>query len=170
MTMAMGAPVVRSSNTPERSSARSDSRRALVTPLCPGRRRSRSRWTSSTDSARPGGTPSTTTPTAAPWLSPKVETVRNSPKELPGMGSALAAGEAGAGRPGPLLRVGQSDRDAVLLRRGVQVAQRDRPPRAAAAAAGVGDADVGDRGTDDEQLPVGGPGRGVQAPREEHRQ
>ena len=51
----------------------------------PGRRRSRSRCTSAPDSSRPGGTPSTTTPTAGPWLSPKVETTRNSPKQLPGM-------------------------------------------------------------------------------------
>ncbi len=78
------------SNTPERISARSDSRLAVVTALCPGRRRSRSRCTSASDRASPGGTPSITTPTAGPWLSPKVEMTKNSPKQLPGTALSLS--------------------------------------------------------------------------------
>src|SRR5262245_4316433 len=48
----------------------------------PGRRRSRSRWIMEASSGRPGGTPSTTTPTAAPWDSPQVVTQKSFPNEL----------------------------------------------------------------------------------------
>ena len=61
---------------PERISARSASSRGVVSALWPGRRRSRSRWISSTRSRRRGGQPSMTTPTPPPWVSPKV-VIRN---------------------------------------------------------------------------------------------
>ena len=55
-------------------------RRAIVIALCPGRRRSSSVWISSTASGRFAGQPSTTTPTAGPWLSPQVVNVKSFPK------------------------------------------------------------------------------------------
>src|SRR6185369_13049359 len=54
--------------------------------LCPGRRRSRSTSRSSTERARPGGTPSSMTTFAGPWLSPAVVILSAWPKLLPGMG------------------------------------------------------------------------------------
>ena len=76
MARPMGVPVVRPSKTPERIFTRSLSRRWVVYLDCPGRRRSRSGWMSVSDSAKPGGQPSTMAPNAGPWLSPKVVSVK----------------------------------------------------------------------------------------------
>ena len=81
--MPIGVPRVTPSNRPERISARSSSWRGVVIRLCPGRRRSRSRWICSTDSGRRGGQPSTTTPTPPPWDSPNVAIRKAFPKLLP---------------------------------------------------------------------------------------
>jgi hypothetical protein len=48
--------------------------------LWPGRRRSSSSWISAVSSGSRGGQPSTTTPTAGPWLSPQVVIVKSFPK------------------------------------------------------------------------------------------
>ncbi|MFM1941772.1 MAG: hypothetical protein RI897_754 [Verrucomicrobiota bacterium] len=56
----------------------------------PGRRRSRSGWTSVSERARPGGQPSMTTPTPPPWDSPQVVIRKSSPKVLP-----MAGGDCG---------------------------------------------------------------------------
>ena len=71
---------VRPSNTPERISTRSASWRGVASLLWPGRRRSRSRWISSTLIGSRGGQPSTTTPTPPPCDSPKV-VMRKEPAE-----------------------------------------------------------------------------------------
>src|SRR5512135_1132412 len=68
---------------------RSGSRRWLVKRDVPERRRSTSRWMSSSSSARPGGQPSTTQPRPGPWLSPKLVTVNSCPKVLPAIRSPL---------------------------------------------------------------------------------
>src|SRR6056297_3968248 len=81
----MGVPVVTPSNTPERICTWSGSRRGLTWRLLPGRRRSRSRWMSASASAMPGGQPSTTQPSAGPWLSPNVVTVNSRPNVFPDM-------------------------------------------------------------------------------------
>jgi len=81
----MGVPVVLPSNTPDKISTRSDSRRCVVYLDWPGLRRSRSLCKSAAHNASPGGQPSTTPPNAAPWLSPKVVRVNNLPKVLPDM-------------------------------------------------------------------------------------
>jgi len=80
--MPIGVPSVCPSNSPETISAWSASWRDVVIRLCPGLRRSRSAWTSSSEIGSRGGQPSTTTPTAPPWLSPNVEMRKICPKLL----------------------------------------------------------------------------------------
>src|SRR5216683_542855 len=61
----------------------SGSRRWLVYCDVPGRRRSTSACKSASQRGRPGGHPSTTQPSAGPWLSPKLVTVKTRPNVLP---------------------------------------------------------------------------------------
>src|SRR5499427_9910773 len=82
---ASGVPSVNPSCMPDRISTWSVSRRWVVIALWPGRRRSSSRWISSTVTATRGGQPSMTTPTAGPCDSPKVVTRNELPKLLPGI-------------------------------------------------------------------------------------
>ena len=63
----------------------------------PGRRRSSSGWMSASDSAIPGGQPSTTQPIAGPWLSPKVVTRNSVPSVLPDISCASATRAARRG-------------------------------------------------------------------------
>src|SRR5450755_1969533 len=79
----MGVPVVLPSNTPDKMRTVSGSRRWLVYCEVPGRRRSTSACKSASLSSKPGGQPSTTQPSAGPWLSPKLVTVKTRPKVLP---------------------------------------------------------------------------------------
>ena len=79
----MGVPVVVPSKTPESIFTASSSRRWVVNRDLPGLRRSRSRCMSPSDNGNPGGQPSTTQPSAGPWLSPKLVTVNNLPKVFP---------------------------------------------------------------------------------------
>src|SRR5215471_6496944 len=81
--IASGVPSVRPSCMPDRISTWSSSLRWVVIALWPGRRRSSSRWISSTVSGRRGGQPSMTTPTAGPCDSPKVVTRNALPKLFP---------------------------------------------------------------------------------------
>ena len=64
------------------------SRRCVVNRDWPGLRLSSHCWMSGSASARRGGTPSTTTPIAGPWLSPQVVNRNRVPNELPAIGSA----------------------------------------------------------------------------------
>ncbi len=73
-------PVVRPSKVPERISTWSASCRWVVNLFCPGRRASSHGWISPSLSAIPGGQPSTTQPSAGPWLSPQVVTRNRWPK------------------------------------------------------------------------------------------
>src|SRR5258708_38029100 len=61
----------------------SGSWRWLVYCDVPGRRRSTSACKSASHRGRPGGHPSTTQPSAGPWLSPKLVTVKTRPNVLP---------------------------------------------------------------------------------------
>src|SRR5579863_878055 len=81
----MGVPVVRPSNTPERMRTWSPSRRWLTKCEVPVRRRSTSCCRSASLNSSPGGQPSTMHPSAGPWLSPKVVTVKSLPILLPDM-------------------------------------------------------------------------------------
>ena len=85
-----GVPVVAPSNTPDRISTRSGSRRCVVNLDWPGLRRSSQCWISAAAKGMREGTPSTTTPMAGPWLSPQVVNLNSSPNEEPAM----------SGRPG----------------------------------------------------------------------
>ena len=87
--MAIGVPVVRPSNTPDRMRTSSGSCRCVVKRDWPGRRRSSQGWMSASDSAMRGGQPSTTQPIAGPWLSPQVVTRNRWPKLLWDMASVL---------------------------------------------------------------------------------
>ncbi len=80
MTRLMGVPRVRPSNTPERICTLSCSWRGEVSSLCPGLRRSSSRWISAASSGSPGGQPSITAPMAGPCDSPQVVTRKYLPK------------------------------------------------------------------------------------------
>ena len=75
-------PVVRPSKVPDRISTRSASCRWVVKRLWPGRRASSQGWMSASVSGIPGGQPSTTQPSAGPWLSPQVVTRKRWPKLL----------------------------------------------------------------------------------------
>ena len=72
MTAHRGAPVVRLWNNPERMWGWSASFRAVDRALFPGALRARSKRTASKSSSSPEGTPSSTTPMAGPWDSPKI--------------------------------------------------------------------------------------------------
>src|SRR5215469_10370789 len=85
MRMPIGVPVVRPSKTPERMRTWSPSRRWLTKCEVPVRRRSTSCCRSASLSSSPGGQPSTMHPSAGPWLSPKVVTVKSLPMVLPDM-------------------------------------------------------------------------------------
>src|SRR5579863_4997313 len=85
MRMPIGVPVVRPSKTPERMRTWSASRRWLTKCDVPVRRRSTSCCRSASVSSSPGGQPSTMHPSAGPWLSPKVVTVKSLPMVLPDM-------------------------------------------------------------------------------------
>jgi hypothetical protein len=78
-SIAIGVPRLTPSKIPESTSTRSASWRWVVIALWPGRRRSSSSWIASSDTATPGGMPSTTTPTAAPCDSPNVVTRKSRP-------------------------------------------------------------------------------------------
>ena len=65
--------------TPLRISTLSASLRLVVMALCPGRRLLSSDWMKPVSISIPAGMPSTTPPTASPWLSPKVVRVNNVP-------------------------------------------------------------------------------------------
>ena len=95
-SIAIGVPSVWPSKTPERISARSASSRGVVSLLWPGRRRSRSRWISSSVIGRRGGQPSTTTPTPPPCDSPKVVT-RKDVRSRPMTHHVARRGDAEAG-------------------------------------------------------------------------
>src|SRR5271154_5168217 len=79
----IGVPVVLPSNTPDKMRTVSGSCRWLVYWEVPGRRRSTSACKSASLKPKPGGHPSTTQPSAGPWLSPKLVTVKTLPKVLP---------------------------------------------------------------------------------------
>ena len=72
MTAHRGPPVVLPSKTPERSSGSSASFRAVVMAFWPGARRASWARMKSRSSSSPAGTPSSTTPMAGPWDSPKM--------------------------------------------------------------------------------------------------
>ena len=78
----IGVPVVLPSNTPERMRTASASRRCVVNLDWPGRRASRKGWIEPSSSFSPGGHPSTTAPSAGPWLSPQVVKRNTRPKVL----------------------------------------------------------------------------------------
>ena len=80
-------PVVRPSNTPDRISTVSGSRRCVTCRDVPGLRRSSSRWMSASASASPGGQPSTTQPIAGPCDSPNDVTQNSVPSVLPDIGA-----------------------------------------------------------------------------------
>ena len=60
--------------TPERTFTRSSSRRWVTKRDWPGLRLSSQAWISASVKRMPGGQPSTTQPSATPWLSPQVVT------------------------------------------------------------------------------------------------
>ena len=92
MWKAMGVPVVRPWNTPERMRTVSDSLRLVAVAPCPGLRRSSSRCRSSSLRGRPAGQPSSTPPRPGPWDSPYEVRRRMRPKELPAISRLRAAG------------------------------------------------------------------------------
>ena len=71
---------------PERILTRSASRRWVVNLLVPGLRASRNGWMAVSASGSPGGHPSTTAPSAGPWLSPQVVIRSTRPKVFTLMG------------------------------------------------------------------------------------
>ena len=77
-----GVRVRASENTPERMRTASGSWRWVTNLPCPGRRLSSQVWISASVSGMPGGQPSTTQPSAGPWLSPQVVTRNRWPKLL----------------------------------------------------------------------------------------
>src|SRR5271166_3250905 len=100
--MAIGVPVVRPSNTPDRMRTWSGSWRCVVKRDWPGRRRSSHGWMSVSDKGKRGGQPSTTQPIAGPWLSPQVVTRNKWPNVLWLIGPASRllgdGGDVGGGR------------------------------------------------------------------------
>src|SRR5437868_5943620 len=86
MRSAIGVPVVRPSNAPERLSTVSAWRRCVTCRDVPGLRRSSSGWMSAASSKSPGGQPSITHPIAGPCDSPKEVTQNSLPNVLPDMG------------------------------------------------------------------------------------
>src|SRR3954468_17679618 len=98
MSSAMGVPVVTPWYTPDRICTVSDSWRCVTWREVPGRRRSSSGWMSASDSASPGGQPSTTQPIAGPWLSPKFATRKRWPKVLTDIARSVC-GRSARARP-----------------------------------------------------------------------
>src|ERR1700722_6952 len=78
----------------------SGSCRCVVKRDWPGRRLSSHCWMSGSLKAMRGGTPSTTTPIAGPWLSPQVVKRNSVPKELAAI--VDASHRRDVGRVGPL--------------------------------------------------------------------
>ncbi len=78
-------PVVFPSKTPDNIWTVSSSLRAVVTAEVPGFLRSRKGWMSSSDKGSPAGQPSMTAPSAGPWDSPQVVTVKCLPNVEPAM-------------------------------------------------------------------------------------
>jgi hypothetical protein len=89
--MAMGVPRDFPSKIPDRISGSSASAREVEGPPAPGLRRASSPRIKSAEIASPAGQPSTTQPTAVPWLSPKVITLKRVPKLFPGIKAPLTA-------------------------------------------------------------------------------
>src|SRR5262245_1200229 len=104
-------PVVLPSNTPLRISGRSDSLRGDEISLCAGRRRASSGSRSASESDSPAGTPSTTTPSAAPCDSPNVAMRRISPKLLLAIAGGPQRTLAGPSRGGDFALRAQPLRD-----------------------------------------------------------
>src|SRR5438270_6894220 len=138
MRSAIGVPVVRPSNTPERISTVSDSRRCVTCLDVPGLRRSSSRWMSAASSKSPGGQPSITHPIAGPCDSPKEVTQNSLPNVLPDMGQ-IRERTGGAGvASGRLAAVYHLTHFVPFLpddTRGFDAMQHTQQSRAAAAAA-----------------------------------
>src|ERR1700754_3536581 len=82
MWSAIGVPVVRPSKMPERMRTWSGSWRWVVKRDWTGRRLARKGWISASYRLSPGGQPSTTAPSAGPWLSPQVVNRKMRPKLL----------------------------------------------------------------------------------------
>src|ERR1043166_8504251 len=131
-SIAIGDPSDLPSCTPERISTWSASFRCVVMALWPGRLRSSSCWIASASTASPGGSPSTSTPTAGPCDSPNVVTRNRRPNvedTLPTLRALCALSEfrpttlraRGELRAGPALTVRSGRR---LLRR--RLCRRDR--------------------------------------------
>src|SRR5689334_15508077 len=91
----IGVPVVFPSKTPDMIFTWSGSRRWVVKRDWPGLRRSSQCWMSGSASGISGGTPSTTTPMAGPWLSPQVVKRKSVPKLLPAKRASLDHGNVG---------------------------------------------------------------------------
>src|SRR5579859_7726742 len=95
MIIEIGVPVVTwsgrrsSEKTPERIFTASGSWRWVTNLPCPGRRFSSHCWTWASVSLIPGGQPSTTQPSAGPWLSPQVVTRKRWPNVLCDIGRGL---------------------------------------------------------------------------------
>src|SRR5690606_39274984 len=87
----IAVPVVLPSNVPDRILTRSASRRCVVNLLVPGLRASRNGWIAASLIGSPGGHPSTTAPSAGPWLSPQVVKRKTRPKVFTLMGGASVA-------------------------------------------------------------------------------
>src|SRR6266545_2060184 len=89
--MQMGDPSVLlvSRSRPDKTSTMSSSSRAVTSLLCPGLRRASQDCTCSTSNVWPDEQPSTTQPTATPWLSPNVVTQKLRPKVLPSIESCV---------------------------------------------------------------------------------
>src|SRR6185503_5567100 len=97
MIIEIGVPVVTwsgwrsSEKTPERMRTASGSWRWVTNLPRPGRRFSSQTCTSASVSGMPGGQPSTTQPSAGPWLSPQVVTRNRCPKVLCDMAGLCVA-------------------------------------------------------------------------------
>src|SRR5262249_9542254 len=140
MRMPIGVPVVRPSNTPERMRTWSDSRRWLTKCEVPLRRRSTSCCRSDSTSGSPGGQPSTMHPSAGPWLSPKVVTVKSLPMLLPDM--SLVCHE---------LLARQQEHPAAAAR---ELEPHERKPRVRPPHGGFGVPDFDDEEPLGQQMPV----------------
>ena len=84
---------------PDSTFTSSGSRRCVTKRDWPGRRRSSSAWMSASVKRMPGGMPSTTQPSAAPWLSPQVVTRKRWPNVLCDMNAVPARDWPGVRKP-----------------------------------------------------------------------
>src|SRR5262245_37061047 len=119
MRRQIGVPVVRPSNTPDRISTVSGSRRCVTWRDVPGRRRSSSCWMSLSASAMPGGQPSTTQPMAGPCDSPNEVKQNRVPKVLPDMSMMMPQSCMVTLAPGLVDALRNARRVAVLTGAGV---------------------------------------------------